>query len=316
MPASRSTMSGVEAEVEEPVRPDQYISELVNNAPDISSGSDRSHIAQERSETAMEELSVMMWRTNIGDGVTIINDGSTGSDHRVENTLTATSSRPVTVPDTILSYCENSKLLHDIANCFLENINAEHQFTSYKTTDFLLSYPNQRSDLLFLHSAILASGAVFSYIPEQDHIGDEFARFAESLIFTCFRESPSIAIVQGLCILSERALALGRDHFGWTFISMAAGMSVHLRLHVLALDECEARSWKPSREDIRTFWMFYMTDRSAISILGRNCALPWRRVNVPNFDATIDLSTADISEISFAWQCKMWYVHDNYMDQM
>lgn len=268
----------------------------------------------------MEELSVMMWRTNIGDGVTIISDDSTGSDHKVENTAPTSNAdySSVLAPASILTYCANPPLLYNLAHSFLENINAEHQFTGYKTSDFLHSYPNQRCDLAFLHSAVLASGATHSNLPlsEQERIGDEFARFAESLIFTCFRESPSIAVVRGLCILSQRALALGRDHFGWIFISMAAGMSVHLRLHVLALDECAARSFKPSRDDIRTFWMFYMTDRTAISILGRNCVLPWRRVNVPNFDTTFDHTDADISDLSFSWQCKLWYVHDKYMDQV
>lgn len=314
VPVSRfSTAGGVEAEADDSVLVDAAPEPLVDSA-----GAARSHMVQERSEAAMEELSVMMWRTNMGDGVTIISDDSTGSDHKVETTSCPTfnAAYSVQAPASILSYCTNPALLHHLAQSFLDNINAEHGFTAYHSTDFLVSYPDQPYDLAFLHSAILASGATFSHGPEHERKGDDFARFAESLIFTCFREAPTIAVVRGLCILSERALALGRDHFGWTFISMAAGMSVHLRLHVLALDECAARSFKPSHDDIRAFWMFYMTDRTSISILGRNCVLPWRRVNVPNFDTTFDHATADISDISFAWQCKLWYLHDNYMDQM
>lgn len=296
----------------------------------------RAQRVQQRSEAAMEELSVMMWRTNIGDGVTIISDDATGSSHKVDSTscespvspspppppppLSSSSSPPSSVqaPASILSYCAHPALVHSLAQSFLDNINAEHQFTGYQTTDFVRSYPHERCDLAFLHSAMLASGATFSSAPGHAGVGDEFARFAESLVFTCFREAPSIHVVQGLCILSERALALGRDHFGWIFISMAAGMSVHLRLHVLALDECAARAFRPSRDDIRTFWMFYMTDRTAISILGRNCVLPWRRANVPSFDATLATAAAvvPLSELSFSWQCKLWYLHDNYMDQI
>lgn len=313
-----STAGGVEAEADEPAA--AFLLGAGHHAPpepvDSPGAAARAQLVQERSEAAMEELSVMMWRTNMGDGVTIISDDSTGSDHKVERTPSHAALYPVPAPASVLSYCANPALLHDLAQSFLDNINAEHAFTGYATTDFLASYPNQRCDLAFLHSAILASGAMFSHVPEHEDVGDEFARFAESLIFTCFRESPTIAVIRGLCILSERALALGRDHFGWTFISMAAGMSVHLRLHVLALDECAARSFKPSRDDIRAFWMFYMTDRTAISILGRNCVLPWRRVNVPNFDTTFNNATADIGDLSFSWQCKLWYLHDNYMDQM
>jgi hypothetical protein len=268
-----------------------------------------------RSIAAMEELSVMMWRTNIGDGVTIINDPSS-EPHRVDSIESPKPADCITPPIKILNYCHDPELIHGLANLFLENINGEHQFTSYKSADFLVGYPSQNFGYAFLHSAILATGAVFSDRPDAAEISDTFAQFAESLVFTCFRNNPGVQVVQGLCMLSWRSLALGRDHFGWTFISMAAGLCVHLRLHVLALDECSARSWQPQAADIRTFWMFYLIDRTAISILGRNCVLPWRRVNVPNFDGTIDPLTADIAQISFTWQCKLWFLHDEQMDQM
>ncbi|KAK8190294.1 hypothetical protein IWZ00DRAFT_492179 [Phyllosticta capitalensis] len=314
--------------------PDQATN-MAPEAPTVLANSARSNPVQDRSEAAMEELSVMMWRTNIGDGVTIISDDATGSDHRVEEAEEQQPPQafPVNPPEVILHYCRDLNLVRTLASSFLANINTEHMFTSYRhdqVNEILHNYPHgQPRDLVFLHSAMLASGATFSSSSSpntangysHDTIAEHFAQYAESLVFTCFREAPTVAVVQGLCILSERALALGRDQFGWSFISMAAGISVHLRLHVLALDECSARSWTPSREAIRTFWMFYMTDRTAISILGRNCVLPWRRVNVPNFDTTMTRDAAhggdvDIGEVSFAWQCRLWYLHDNYMDQI
>ncbi|KAI1860501.1 hypothetical protein JX265_009900 [Neoarthrinium moseri] len=270
---------------------------------------------EDRSLTAMEELSVMMWRTNIGDGVTIIGDSPSGP-HRVDPAETPRPADFITPPMKILDYCGNQELIHGLADLFLENINSEHQFTSYKSSDFLVGYPYQSFGYTFLHSAMLATGAVFSDRADAAEISDAFAQFAESLVFICFRNDPGIQVLQGLCMLSWRSLALGRDHFGWTFISMAAGLCVHLRLHVLALDECSARTWQPQVADIRTFWMFYLIDRTAISILGRNCVLPWRRVNVPNFEGTIDPLTADIAQISFTWQCKLWFLHDEQMDQI
>lgn len=268
-----------------------------------------------RSLAAMEELSVMMWRTNIGDGVTIINE-SADSQHRVDSSTQPGLQDFITPPPNVLVYCQDTVLLQELATLFLDNINSEHQFTPYKTTEFLAGYPYQNFGQTFLHSAILSTGAIFSTRPDAKEIAEAFSIFAESLVFTCFRQSPTLQVVQGLCMMSWRSLALGRDHFGWIYISMAAGLSVHLRLHVLALDECESRSWRPHVEDIRTFWMFYLIDRTAISILGRNCALPWRRVNVPNFEASLDPKHADIAQISFMWQCKLWFLHDEQMDQM
>ncbi|TDZ61475.1 Nitrogen assimilation transcription factor nit-4 [Colletotrichum trifolii] len=283
-----------------------------------SQGPGKDAQSQERSQKAMEELCVMLWRTNVGDGVTIIDDPTTGSRYALEGE--ATQQLPPTIqvnpPEAILAYCRQKGLVHEMADTFLRNINREHQFTPYTTTHFLQQYPYQPPDEAFLHSAIIATGTTFSRRADAMVVGDAFAQFAESLIFTCCRQNPTVKVIQGLSMMSWRSLALGRDHFGWMFISMAAGMCVHMRLHVLALDECEARQLEASEMEIRTFWMFYIIDRTAISILGRNCALPWRRVNVPAFDTTFESSTADLSQISFAWQCKLWYLHDQYMDQV
>ncbi|KAK9414865.1 putative Transcription factor domain-containing protein [Seiridium unicorne] len=285
--------------------------------PTSGSQNDEPGDPQDRSLAAMEELSVMMWRTNIGDGVTIISDATADAQHRVEGSEQTEFRDSITPPPPkVLLYCQDPGLLRDLATLFLDNINSEHQFTPYRSTDFLEGYPYQSFGETFLHSTILATGAIFSTRSNAKEISEAFAQFAESLVFTCFRQSPTVHVVQGLCIMSWRSLALGRDHFGWIFISMAAGLCVHLRLHVLALDECEARSWQPQVEDIRTFWMFYLIDRTAISILGRNCVLPWRRVNVPNFEASFDPKTADIAQVSFTWQCKLWFLHDEQMDQI
>ncbi|KAK1959639.1 fungal-specific transcription factor domain-containing protein, partial [Colletotrichum sublineola] len=280
-----------------------------------SAGKDPS--GQERSQLAMEELCVMLWRTNVGDGVTIIDDPKTGSHYSVQTVQQpAPPARQVTPTEQILAYCRQQGLVHEMARLCLEAINREHQFTSYTTLDFLQSYPYQPADEAFLHSALIATGATFSRRPDAMIIGDTFAEFAENLILSCCRQNPTVKVIQGLSMLGWRSLALGRDHFGWMFNSMAAGMCVHLRLHVLALEECEARRLEATEQDIRVFWMFYIIDRTAISLLGRNCALPWRRVNVPSFDTTFESSTADLYQISFAWQCKLWYLHDQYMDQI
>ncbi|KPM34461.1 hypothetical protein AK830_g12110 [Neonectria ditissima] len=264
---------------------------------------------------AMEELCVMLWRTNVGDGVTIINDTVTGDQYSLEASQKNCLST-VVPSEPVLGYSQDQILMHELVSLFLKNINEEYQFTSYISGEFLVDFPNQSIEHAFLHSAIIAVGSTFSTRPNAAKIGDAFAEFAESLIFSCCRQMPSIKVIQGLSMCSWRSLALGRDHFGWIFISMAAGMCVHLRLHVLALGECDARRLEATEQEIRTFWMFYIIDRTAISILGRNCALPWRRVNVPSFDSTFTSATADLSQISFAAQCQMWYLNDQHMDQV
>lgn len=278
---------------------------------------DASSLDHQRSQVAMEEVSIMMWRMNLGDGATIMHDSSTTASISIVEDAGKSAPCP-TPPPAITRYCRDQKLLPRLGTSFLENINQEHQFTSYRSLSFLENYPHQELDKVFLHTAMLAAGAAFlaSQDSKMDRIGESFAKYAESLIFECCRNKVTLSVIQGMCILSFRSLSIGKDHLGWMFISIAGGLCVHLRLHVLAVDECAARSLQPTSPEIRTFWMYYFVDKSAITILGRNCALPWRKVNVPQIDSTFDPETADLAELSFAWQCKLWYSHDAAMDQM
>ncbi|KAJ5660570.1 hypothetical protein N7507_007021 [Penicillium longicatenatum] len=244
---------------------------------------------------AMEELSVMMWRTNLADGVSI-DPESVSSQSEIASSPNARYS----IPDHISDYAKDRNRIHSLAALFLKHINGEHQFTRYKTTTPFSDFPGNSLDIVFLHGAILAAGATFENQPDSLKLSNDFAEFSENLVFTCFRHAPTINIIQGLCILSWRSLALGHDHLGWTFLSMAAGMAVHLRLHVLALDEIATKSIKPSIETVQTFWSFYMTDRTSLSILGRNCGLPWRRVNVPPIESFFSGNKEDLTQISFA----------------
>ncbi|KAJ5137995.1 hypothetical protein N7526_004228 [Penicillium atrosanguineum] len=270
--------------------------------------------ASHQSQTAMEELSVMMWRTNLADAVTIDEKQPIDKPPTCENSHQPAAPRQI--PPEISRVCEDTSRLFGLAALFLECINEDHQYTQYESADFFLQSPDQSPDLLFLHASMLASGAAFENKSDSLKISDELAKLSESLVFECFRQCPSIYVIQGLGILAWLSLALGRDHFGWTFLSMAAGMAVHLRLHVLALDDFDTKSANTGFADVQTFWSFYLTDRTSISILGRNCMLPWRRVNVPAIETFFPSDGTSLAQISFAWQCKLWYMHDQNMDQM
>ncbi|KAJ5634919.1 hypothetical protein N7528_002761 [Penicillium herquei] len=265
-----------------------------------------------QSSKVMEELSVMMWRTNLADGVTIDND----SEPKVTPIASSSSAQKYSPIRTIPECAKDRARVERLAGLFLQHINSEHQFTQYKTTDSFSCFPDQKADVLLLHSAMLAAGATFEHRHDSLEVSNQFAELSESLVFACFKNASSIFAIQGLCILSWRSLALGQDHIGWAFLSMAAGLAVHLKLHVLVLDEVASQHLQPTRAKAQTFWSFYMTDRTSISILGRNCVLPWRRANVPAIDAFLSGEDADLAELSFAWQCKLWYMHDRNMDQI
>ncbi|KAJ5491862.1 hypothetical protein N7453_009959 [Penicillium expansum] len=228
-----------------------------------------------QSQTAMEELSVMMWRTNLADAVAPEEKQSTKNPPTRGNILQPEA--PPQVPPQILNICgEVTRIMRSL----LCSSNASTKTINSRT--------------------MLAAGATFENKKDSLKISDELAELSEALVFNCFRQSPSIYVIQGLIILSWRSLALGCDHFGWTFLSMAAGMAVHLRLHVLALDEFDTISnTGTGLADVQTFWSFYMTDRTSISILGRNCMLPWRRVNVPAIETFFPNEGTSLAQLFF-----------------
>lgn len=309
-------------ELEQPLSAAEFESEPPSASVEVSNdpadfflgGVDSEDHSIHQSSTAMEEMSVMMWRTNLADAVPI--QDTEDRTHTEDLPKYDISLAPCQIPAQIRAICGDNDRTYKFASLFFENINQEHQFTTCESVDAFLLSPSQTLDRLFLHAAILGAGATFDDRPDSIELSDRFAELSESLVFKCFRESPSIYVIQGLIILSWRSLALGRDHFGWTFLSMAAGLAVHLRLHVLALGEFEPISAKCGAAEVQTFWSFYMTDRTSISILGRNCMLPWRRVNVPPIETLFPSSTSSLAQLSFAWQCRLWYMHDQRMDEM
>lgn len=57
-------------------------------------------------------------------------------------------------------------------------------------------------------------------------------------------------------------------------------------------------------------------NRIATSILGRNCTVPWRRVRVPAYSTTFAKTAMSLEQVVFDQQCRLWNIHDEYMDQM
>ncbi|KAH0442471.1 hypothetical protein CcaCcLH18_01513 [Colletotrichum camelliae] len=169
----------------------------------------------ERSPVALEELSVMMWRMNLGDGAVITQDGDSTLSYEIAADYAVESSH-ISPPDEIIRYSRDSDLLSKLASVFLDNINQEHQFTPYTSTSFLDQYPYQSIDETFLHTAILATGAAFlaSRDLNMAKVGEDFAKYAEKLVFDCCRYRPSLSVIQGMCILSFRSLSIGKDHLG------------------------------------------------------------------------------------------------------
>lgn len=52
------------------------------------------------------------------------------------------------------------------------------------------------------------------------------------------------------------------------------------------------------------------------SLMGRNCMLPWRRLEVPDFLQAVAGTVPTLDEVVFDHHCKLWFMHDQHMDKM
>ncbi|KAI8687498.1 Zn(2)-C6 fungal-type domain-containing protein [Fusarium keratoplasticum] len=174
-----------------------------------------------------------------------------------------------------------------------------------------------------LTCTILAAGALFSDDSESKALGDKMADYAESVILQICRERPSVETVQAFSILCWRELGLDNENMAWMYDSMAASLALHLGLTVSSLENLDksgrretagvrAPSSQPLR--IRALWSTLLLDRIATSMRGRNCIIPRRRVQSSTFaTATPDPSQ---DEVVFDHHCRLWFIHDQYMDRI
>ena len=105
---------------------------------------------------------------------------------------------------------------------------------------------------------------------------------------------------------------------GWVYNSMAASLVVHLGLHFplpADLDHVSLTRKPSDAAGKRVFWSVCVLDRMATLTLGRNCAIPWRRIKIP-FPGICEQVEGCETDTAFALQCRLSYLFDKYMDQI
>ncbi|KAG4443684.1 hypothetical protein IFR05_000870 [Cadophora sp. M221] len=281
--------------------------------------------AQDTSPLALEELGSLMWKLSIGkEGETSFTGPTCGFNFPELSDLQKSSPGTMRLelagPDATGIYGQDVALKRRLRDCFAEYLNPIHQFVNESILASVDDFPFESLELQFLHSVVFATSAAFSQLHNSSEIAAAFASYAESIALTCCRQSPSIFIVQGLTILAWHELSQGLDGMAWVYLSMAAGLIIHLGLHVTALDGLAETNDLPLSDrhglKIRTFWSFFLVDRIATATLGRNCTIPWRRIRVLDFGRIIPPSHATIEEVAFDAQCKLWFLSDKFLDRI
>ncbi|KAL8774453.1 MAG: hypothetical protein Q9209_000826 [Squamulea sp. 1 TL-2023] len=162
--------------------------------------------------------------------------------------------------------------------------------------DFLLGkpppYTRQKTEYCtpLLVNAMLALGCHFTSWPaarsnpsDSATAGDHFFKEAKRLIMeNDEHESPRLATVQALALMSVREAGCGREAKGWVYSGMSFRMAYDLGLNVdsalLSIDgeEIDARRM--------SLWGCFLFDKCWSIYLGRQPQLPLSNVAVPKFD--------------------------------
>ncbi|KAL8993198.1 MAG: hypothetical protein Q9169_006529 [Polycauliona sp. 2 TL-2023] len=141
-----------------------------------------------------------------------------------------------------------------------------------------------------LVNAMLALGCHFTSWPAaranelvSATAGDHFAKEAKRLLMeNDEHESPRLATVQALALMSVREAGCGREARGWVYSGMSFRMAYDLGLNVdsglLSMDEEETDARRMS------LWGCFLFDKCWSNYLGRQPQVPLSSVAVPKFD--------------------------------
>lgn len=278
--------------------------------------------------SALNDVSTMMWRMTIRDDGETSFTGPSGNfcfptvHHEISPGLENSDKVHTTldIHDTAKPRVDQATRLH-LIDVFWRSINQTHQFVDASAIEMLKMHTSPNMELL--ECAILAAATVLSDAPESRTLGDDLSSYARTIALHECHRNPDVYTVQALGILSWRGLALDEENMAWMYNSMAASLCLHLGLHVSSLDSLSetSRSAKsPTTKDsqnlrVKAFWSSFLLDRIATSLLGRNCMIPWRRVQAAPFLSAAS-SPPSQDELIFAAQCRLWFIHDQSMDRI
>jgi hypothetical protein len=323
-----------------------YISSLEGDAPsqvlpfianhdkqDVSVGSDEDETVQEHLDegvneegmlpAAVDEISNLMWSLDVSDAGESSFQGPSGNfcfpDRGTKHDGLGSKH-----PDTHESRIPSSALLEDddqrtqLINLFFDNVNPYHCFVEPEDSSdpARMAEPDPSPPFALLRAAVVAAGSLYASDPYSTLVGRTYIAYAENMALRCCREHPSLATLRALTIFSWTELGTGNNHMGWMYNSMAGSMVLELGLHAEGLVTSKTMTWKTRASRRKAFWAFLVQDRMATSLLGRNCAVPWRRVRVPDLSTVFDGSNLTNEQEAFIHQCRLWSIHDQHMDQI
>ncbi|KAJ5341064.1 hypothetical protein N7541_010188 [Penicillium brevicompactum] len=273
---------------------------------------------QDSMTTAIEDVSALIWRMSLdrnGDASFVGPSGNfcfpvthwDDADLRERKSHVATPTNSIPgAPDMPGPWSDQVHILgitNHLVDLFTNLINPIQQFLDSETLDQLRRDGLSRG-LRLVKTAVLAAAALFADDAQSKAIGDEAAAAFDKTSLQLCRELPEISTIQALSIMSWRELGLEQHNMAWMYNSMCASLVIHLGLPVIMTPEEEPASQTS-----------VLMDRIATSLLGRYCLIPWRRIKCSSFLSAVGPSPS-LDELAFDSQCRLWFIHDQYMDKI
>lgn len=271
-------------------------------------------------DAALDELAAVVWKLDINE------DGEarfTGPSNSLNIPGMPTSrGRPIATTTPLRATSPNQTYnqleWEYYSGLFFEKVNPYFQFFPNDNIEMLLaSIESKRAQRLVRH-AILVSGALQSTGGFAENTIEQNIIAASELALHCSRTCPSEILVTAFSILAVNELTLDNYNMGWMYNCMAGAISSHLALHASNLESLAENTLQQvltSSVRLRAFWSYFLVDRIATTLLGRYCTTPWRRVNVPLLTSS-GVGHRHLDEVVFEHQCRLWNIHDRFMDQM
>jgi hypothetical protein len=180
----------------------------------VSQHAEQQNLGPELSSSAIDDLSSLVWRMNIGEkgdptfigpsGNFCVPSSADGFAARSEARCMPQTELGHPIPDV----CFDIAIKNNLCSLFFSQLNPIHQFLppSIKLAPDL--YPFSDLGWTVLHSAVLAAGALFSTVQKEREAGIEFSTCIDISAVQVCREQPSLLVVQALSIAAWRELSL------------------------------------------------------------------------------------------------------------
>jgi hypothetical protein len=188
--------------------PLQTISNELDNASEDGSTSGP------KDDSAINDVSSLMWRLKIGDNGESTLIGPSGN-HCFSNTTDA-STQPSSHATQEAAWDQYHRTNHArLISLFSQYINPTFQFLDQEILVGLECNASQEPDLLT--SAVLAAGSIYAEDVEARSYGESLASKIEAMSLETCRRSPNLVTTQSLAIMCWRELALGNENMAWMY---------------------------------------------------------------------------------------------------